>query len=106
MYPSPFKETDKNYAKVFFDSIKVIRHSRFSHYLIKNEGILEINSMKAVYLEMKQIENMLDELDWGVLYPVYCWYKNIRYQISKARFHRRNEAELRKLRKLRKMQNA
>ncbi len=50
-----------SYGKIFFENIKIIRHSRFSHYLIEKEGILELNSMEGIYRELKEINDMLDK---------------------------------------------
>lgn len=70
---------------IFFKSIKTIRHSRYSHYLIENEPILEIRSMEGVYHELVIINDLLDQLDWGFLYPVYKLYKQARRKYRKSK---------------------
>ncbi len=79
----------EKYGDVFFQGIKTIRHSQYSHYLIANENILELNSMKAVYLELKVINDMLDESSWGILYPVYRFYKRVRYEYLRFKYLRK-----------------
>lgn len=74
-----------NYGDTFFADIEIIKRTRFSHYLIEKEFFLEINSMKAIYFEMKAISDSLDELNWGILYPVYCFYKNIKNRLKRRR---------------------
>ena len=66
---------EKRYGYGLFEGIETIRTSRFSHYLIRNSNILEINGMKAIYLELKAIDELLDENYWGILYPMYKFYK-------------------------------
>ena len=43
--------------------IIIIKDSRFSHYLIDNEFMLEINIYKNIYYNLKEIVNILDELE-------------------------------------------
>lgn len=76
---------EERYGDIFFNDIKVIRHSRFSHYLIEKESILELNSMKAIYLGFKEIDDMLDRYSWGYLYPLLKIYKEIRFRYIKVK---------------------
>lgn len=70
----------ERYGAILFADIKTIRHSRFSHYLIENEIILELNSMKAIYLELKEIDDMLDKSGWGLLYPIFKFFKHLKFK--------------------------
>ena len=65
----------ERYGDFFFQGIETIRHSQYSHHLIANEVFLELKAMESIYLEMKVINDMLDESSWGILYPVYRFYK-------------------------------
>lgn len=78
----------KDHAKQFFEGIKTIRTTQFLHYLIQNESILEIGAMKAIYFELKAIDNLLEEHSWGLLYPFYKFYKRCR---GIYRLHRSNQ---------------
>lgn len=78
-----------SYGDIFFEDVKIIRHSRFSHYLIQNESILEINSMKSIAIGLLEITDMFDELEWGILYPVYKLYKEIRLKYRRFKHNRK-----------------
>lgn len=86
-----------SYGDIFFEDIKIIRHSRFSHYLIEKELILELNSMRAIYEGFKEINDMFDELEWGILYPVYKLYKELRFKYRQFK-HERKYQNLKRLR--------
>lgn len=81
----------ERYGDILFGDIKTIRHSRFSHYLIENEQILELNSMRAIYEGFKEINDMLDEHHWGLLYPVFKIYKELRYRYRKFNQKRKHQ---------------
>jgi len=84
--------TEERYGDVFFQGIKTIRHSRFSHYLITNEWMLEIGAMKSIYLELASISDRLDELRWGILYPIYRYYKSLRFKYRRFKYEREYQA--------------
>lgn len=78
------KNENPRFGDIFFYDIEIIKRTRFSHYLISHEWILEINSMKSIYLGLKEIEEMIDEYRWGILYPIYKFY---RHNLKKLRIH-------------------
>ena len=89
----------ERYGDIFFQGIKTIRHSQYSHYLIANERLLELKAMESIYLELKVINDMLDELSWGILYPVYRFYQQAKQDYR--RFKRlRKYPQFRKLKGL------
>lgn len=76
------KQPDR-YGDILFGDIKTIRHSRFSHYLIEKEMVLELNSMRAIYEGFKEINDMLDKHTWGLWYPVLKVYQELRFRYRK-----------------------
>lgn len=82
------KKPDR-YGDILFTDINIIRHSRFSHYLIEKESMLELNSMKAIYLGLKETDDMLDRHSWGLLYPIYQLYRELRFRYRKFKHHRK-----------------
>lgn len=79
----------KDYAMQFFNNIETIRTSSYSHYLIKNKSLLEIQATKIIYFEIKAINDMLDMQSWGVLYPIYRFYLNCRGAYWRWRFKKK-----------------
>ena len=61
-------------GRSFFDGVETIRTSMYSHYLISNSDFLEINAMRGIYFELKSIEESIDRVSWGFLYPIYKFY--------------------------------
>lgn len=66
-------------GRSFFEAIEIIRTSQYSEYLITNSTILELNSMEAIFWELKSINDLLDEYYWGIFYPIYKFYLQCRY---------------------------
>ena len=76
-------------ADSLFAGVETIRTSMFSHYLISNSGMLEINAMQAIFFKLKSIEEVLDRYSWGILYPIYQFYLQCRYYYRRIKHLKR-----------------
>lgn len=75
--------TDAKYhTDYLFDGVETLRQSRFSHYLIDHEFILEMKGYEAIYLYLKSINDKIDKLDtmkkWGILYPIVEYFSKLK----------------------------
>lgn len=84
-------------GKSFFEGIETLRQSKYSHYLITNDSFLELRALEEIAMVLVSLNDSLDRLHWGELYPLYRFYLSVRHTLKKVR---------RKLKLFRTHQNA